>query len=228
MSRIPLETSSSRPQFLTSGHECVKCFGETGMFFMSVDEDCDFSFDLCFGCADVPIDRVITSQPYQSATSEIVARRGIIADRKLANNPPIPIPVTTSFETERSECNETEMQMDPYKFDASILRRRHNNTNLLASRDICMRHPMRRVDDITSKICQPCHQLVAVVKGCDQCTAASGISLVCVDDDCEFSFDLCFGCCEGATLKGCKPAAQPRIMRPPNKASLPPSQSFSI
>ena len=228
MSRIPMETSSSRPQFLTSGHECVKCSGETGMFFMSVDEDCDFSFDLCFGCADVAIDRVITSQPHHLETSEIVAKRGIIVDRKLANNPPIPIPVNSSLLIGRRESDTIENEINPHETNSSILQRRHNNTDLLASRDICRRHPLRKVDDIKNKICQPCHQLVAVVKGCDHCTAASGISLVCVDDDCEFSFDLCFGCGEGATSKGCKSAAQPRIKQLHIKANLSPSQSSSI
>ena len=228
MSRISTDNCNSRPQFLTSNYDCAKCSGETGMFVMSVDEDCDFSFDLCFECADVASSKVITNRSHQLTGTEVAARREMNVDRKLAINPPMLIPTTPCVEKSSFESDNDVLEMYAHKINATVLRCNHHYNDSQAPRDLRRRHHSKRDLRINDNICQPCHQLLAVVKDCNKCATVSGISLVCVEEDCEFSFDLCFGCGEAATSKGCKSSAQPRNKQLRDKANLPSSQSFSL
>lgn len=52
---------------------------------------------------------------------------------------------------------------------------------------------------IVGAYCKVHHHLVAIPQDCTKCSRDTGIAMVCREEDCEFSFDLCFDCAGAAS-----------------------------
>jgi hypothetical protein len=86
---------------------------------------------------------------------------------------------------------------------------RHHSNCCSGRREISIASPSKRSLRITDTDHFPRHQLIATTQDCSKCCSATGMSVVCTDADCEFSFDLCFECAEFAATRDFE-GSQPR------------------
>ena len=178
---------------------CKNCSSDMGISVVCLDEDCDYSFDLCFECAELAIAKG-GRESIPIKTISAYDKQKLIATKKIAlqGYAHCPLPILIPSNTCRFHC------LDEYFFDDIPDCASPMQANLMShtSTDKSRRHAPER-DNETGRDgvhdCAAGHQLVAYAHDCKKCSSDSGISVVCVDEDCEYSFDLCFECDEAVS-----------------------------
>ena len=185
------------------GQDCRKCSFETGMLSGGIEEDCEYSFDLCFECTEAAVARTVTDYKGTdiSAKSRMFAARKIASIGHSTTNPPddlIRIPATLYPHSGSTSS----ILQKPIPRRANVARPWHLEQTTSTPKLISPKHSPKKEIQMMDKVHNDGHQLAAFAQDCTKCLSMTGISVICVDEDCEFSFDLCFECApDTATTK---------------------------
>lgn len=183
--------------------ECKKCLGDETM--EEADEYEDFSFDLCFECATLPPPVEILC-PYRM----LVAAETIDRDQAMS-------PFSRSYPPDSSMLHpsagsfhkkEASIAMGTKKSDRAM-RPTTKKFEFASALDddiifddvsgdfaghIMKNRGSARFSKSKTSHHKASHQLVAIPQDCIKCSRDTSFSMKCTEDDCEFSFDLCFEC----------------------------------
>jgi hypothetical protein len=183
--------------------DCKDC--QSDVMMEEADEYEDFSFDLCFGCANLPPPEEFPS-PYRMLVTAATSNRDEAMTPFSKSYPPdgsMLHPSAGSFlkkeapvATDAKEPNQLtrpktkEVEIAFAQDDAIIVDDVAEEPPAHVKKS---RGPARFSKSKTSHH-NASHQLVAVAQDCLKCAKDTSISMKCTEDDCEFSFDLCFEC----------------------------------
>ena len=183
--------------------DCKNCQNDEMM--EEADEYEDFSFDLCFECANLPppeealcpyrmlvtattINRDEAVTPFSKSYPPDSSKLHPSAGSFLKKEAPV---ATDAVESDQSARLKTKMVKIALAPDDAIF-----FDDIAEDPAVCVRKsrgPARFIKSKTSHH-NASHQLVAVAQDCLKCARDTSISMKCTEDDCEFSFDLCFEC----------------------------------
>ena len=169
------------------------------------DEYEDFSFDLCFGSANLPPSEEDLC-PYRTLPTAATSNRDEAmtpfsksyppdssmlhpsAGSFLKKGAPVTMDAKESDQLTRLKTEKIEMVLAQH--DAIVV------DDVAEDHSVHVRKSRGPARFSKSKASHhnSSHQLIAVAQDCLKCAKDTSISMRCTEDDCEFSFDLCFEC----------------------------------
>ena len=233
--RGPKPNLNSPNQLAAFGQDCRKCSLETGMSSDWIEEDCEYSFDLCFECTEAAVGRNVTdfsvTDPFWK--SRMLAARKMSSNGQVTTNPPTE-QILASMAPHPYANDSSALLFKPIPRRANVARPQHHELDASTSRLLSPRRNQKKEIQMIDTPHNNGHQLAAFAQDCMNCSSVRGISVVCVDEncvdeDCEFSFDLCFECApDTAAARVSKPLIQSKREFFRDTSSYPVFSSYSM
>lgn len=166
-------------------------------------EESEYSSDFCFECATLRENRRITLQLTENLTTNNTKERSLICRPFLLDHSTKYL--NTSIFAGFQASHDEDFKNDSIHVGA----RRTTEYGKFAVEDnvgelkkfgmsrndaIVKNHAPGKSRQAVGAYCKVHHHLVAIPQDCTKCSRDTGIAMVCLEEDCEFSFDLCFEC----------------------------------
>jgi hypothetical protein len=166
-------------------------------------EESEYSPDFCFECTTVKRNRRITENLKTNQTKESSSMsRPFLSDHstKFLNKPILP-----GFQATHDEDLKTDSILTGARRSAEYGKFAvEDNMGELMKYGISINDAIVKIHapvkgrQTVGLHCKVHHHLVAIPQDCTKCSRDTGIAMVCREEDCEFSFDLCFDCAGAA------------------------------
>jgi hypothetical protein len=186
---------NSNHQLVPFLKDCTTCLSESSLTMTCSEVDCDFSFDLCFDCPNDT--RCLHSESLSPLDKSISEENNF---PKL-NTMCLPIPVSTTLDFSMKDIFEDEEPND------EIQEPKEPRETEIDCVEMCNRREYKRVRSFRKNLIERQialklgaahnshhHRLKALPIYCSSCSSNTSLALKCCEDDCDFSFDLCFEC----------------------------------
>ena len=187
-------------------------------------EDSEYSFDLCFECATCEESEYSPDFCFECTTVKRNRRRSRRISEKLKKDPTkessslsrqflsdrstkfLNKPIFPGFQATHDEDLKTDSILVGARRTAEYGKFAvEDNMGELMKYGISINdaivkiHAPSKGRQTVGAQCKVHHHLVAIPQDCTKCSRDTGIAMICREEDCEFSFDLCFDCAGAAS-----------------------------